>query len=116
MPGCIAFGKSLGELSLYERYGVDLLFFWKAGEFVSSPGKGDLLDASTMLFLLGKASSVSEVLDREFCIREAGEPACVITGYGDVGKAAFHELSGAGHPVHCRGPEEPRHPGGGGER
>jgi Trk K+ transport system NAD-binding subunit len=95
MPGCIAFGKSLGELSLYERYGVDLLFLWKAGEFVSSPAKEDLLDASTMLFLLGKASSVSEVLDREFCIREAGEPACVITGYGDVGKAAFRELSGA---------------------
>lgn len=96
MPGCIAFGKSLGELALYERYGVDLLFLWKAGEFVSSPGKEDLLDTSTMLFLLGKASSVSEVLDREFCVREAGEPACVITGYGDVGKAAFHELSGAG--------------------
>ena len=99
MPGCIAFGKSLGELALYERYGVDLLFLWKAGEFASSPGKEDLLDASTMLFLLGKASSVSEVLDREFCVREVGEPACVITGYGDVGKAAFHELSGAG--IHC---------------
>jgi Trk K+ transport system NAD-binding subunit len=96
MPGCIAFGKSLGELDLYERYGVDLLFLWKAGEFLSSPGKEDLLDASTMLFLLGKASSVSEVLDREFCIREAGEPSAVITGFGDVGKAAYQELTGAG--------------------
>ena len=96
MPGCIAFGKSLGELALYERYGVDLLFLWKAGEFVSSPGKEDLLDASTMLFLLGRASSVSEVLDREFCVREPGEALAVITGYGDLGKAAFQELSGAG--------------------
>ncbi|MDD1659505.1 MAG: NAD-binding protein, partial [Methanomicrobiales archaeon] len=96
MPGCIAFGKSLGELALYERYGVDLLFLWKAGEFVSSPKEEDLLDTSTMLFLLGKASSVSEVLDREFCVREVGEALAVITGYGDVGKAAFQELSGAG--------------------
>jgi voltage-gated potassium channel len=96
MPGCIAFGKSLGELRLYERYGVDLLFLWKAGEFVSSPKKEEFMDASTMLFLLGKASSISEVLDREFCVREVGDAAAVITGYGDVGKAAFHELSGAG--------------------
>ena len=96
MPGCIAFGKTLGDLALYERYGVDLLFLWKAGEFVSSPGKEDLLDASTMLFLLGKASAVSEVLDREFCVGEAGEAAAVIAGYGDVGRAAFQELTGAG--------------------
>jgi Trk K+ transport system NAD-binding subunit len=96
MPGCIAFGKSLGELALYERYGVDLLFLWKAGEFVSSPDRGDQLDASTMLFLLGKASSVSEVLDNEFCVQETGEATAVIAGYGDVGKAAFQELTGAG--------------------
>ena len=96
MPGCIAFGKSLGALRLYERYGVDLLFLWKAGEFVSSPKKEEFMDASTMLFLLGKDSSVSEVLDREFCVREVSDAAAVITGYGDVGKAAFHELSGAG--------------------
>jgi Trk K+ transport system NAD-binding subunit len=96
MPGCIAFGKSLGELGLYERYGVDLLFLWRAGEFVPAPGKEEFLDTSTMLFLLGKASSVSEVLDREFCIREIGEPSCVITGYGDVGRAAYQELTAAG--------------------
>ncbi|MDD1660956.1 MAG: NAD-binding protein, partial [Methanomicrobiales archaeon] len=96
MPGCIAFGKSLGELALFERYGVDLLFLWKAGEFVSSPGGDELLDASTMLFLLGRASSVSDVLDREFCVREAGDATAVIAGYGDVGKAAFQELTGAG--------------------
>jgi Trk K+ transport system NAD-binding subunit len=75
---------------------VDLLFLWKAGEFTASPPKEELLDTSTMLFLLGKASSVSVVLDREFCIRETGEPTAVIAGYGDVGKAVFQELSGAG--------------------
>jgi voltage-gated potassium channel len=96
MRGCIAFGKSLGELGLFERYGVDLLFLWKAGEFIASPGMEEFLDASTMLFLLGKASSVSEVLDREFCIRETGEPTAVIAGYGDVGKAAYAELTAAG--------------------
>jgi Trk K+ transport system NAD-binding subunit len=99
MHGCIAFGKTLGDLGLFERYGVDLLFLWRAGTFLSSPGKEEALDTSTMLFLLGKASAVSEVLDREFCIREAGEPACVIAGYGDVGKAAYLELTNAG--VRC---------------
>ncbi|HMK15717.1 MAG TPA: NAD-binding protein, partial [Methanomicrobiales archaeon] len=96
MRGCMAFGKSLGELAIYERYGVDLLFLWKAGEFLPSPGREELLDSSTMLFLLGKASAVSEVLDREFCIREAGEPSAVIAGYGDVGRAAYQELTAAG--------------------
>jgi Trk K+ transport system NAD-binding subunit len=96
MHGCIAFGKSLGELGLYDRYGVDLLFLWKAGKFLPSPGREDLLDASTMLFLLGRASAVSAVLDREFCIREAGEATAVIAGYGDVGKAAYQELTAVG--------------------
>jgi voltage-gated potassium channel len=99
MRGCIAFGKTIGELALYERYGVDLLFLWKAGVFLPSPGKEEALDTSTMLFLIGKASSVSGVLDREFCIREAGEPTAVIAGYGDVGKAAYHELTTVG--VRC---------------
>jgi Trk K+ transport system NAD-binding subunit len=49
-----------------------------------------------MLFLLGKASAVSEVLDNEFCVREAGEASAVIAGFGDVGKAALRELTGAG--------------------
>jgi voltage-gated potassium channel len=96
MQGCIAFGKSLGELGLFDRYGVDLLFLWKAGAFIPSPGQEELLDTSTMLFLLGKASAVSEVLDREFCIREAGDATAVIAGFGDVGKAAYQELTAAG--------------------
>ena len=53
---------------------------------VSSPGKGDLLDASTMLFLLGKASSVSEVLDREFRITRRESLPASSRGTGTWGR------------------------------
>ncbi|MDD1660672.1 MAG: NAD-binding protein, partial [Methanomicrobiales archaeon] len=91
-----AVGKSLADLALFERYGVDVLFFWKSGEFVAHPRGEDTVDASTMLFVLGKAGSVAEMLQREFASPQVGGALAIIAGFGDVGRAAYHELQMAG--------------------
>jgi Trk K+ transport system NAD-binding subunit len=94
--GSHAAGKSLAELALFERYGVDVLFFWKAGNFVAKPRGEDTVDTSTMLFVLGKAGSVAEMLHREFASPHPKEAIAIIAGFGDVGRAAYHELQMAG--------------------
>ncbi|MDT8358476.1 MAG: NAD-binding protein, partial [Methanomicrobiaceae archaeon] len=96
MEGSHAIGKTLGDLDLFSRFGVDVLFFWKAGEFVPSPKETDTVDPSTMLFLLGRADAIRQVLEEELAPAARGEEIAVIAGYGDVGKAAYRELSQKG--------------------
>ncbi len=96
MEGSPAIGKSLRDLALFERYGIDILFFWKSGEFVFRPSPDDIIDSSTMLFVLGRGSAIAEVLDAEFKPAEGDTALAVIAGYGDVGKAAYRELSVSG--------------------
>jgi len=96
MEGCRCIGRSLGDLDLFGRHGIDVLFFWKAGNFVLHPKDEDILDTSTMLFLLGRAESLAKVLDEEFVAGVAGEDLAIIAGYGDVGKGAFRELAASG--------------------
>jgi voltage-gated potassium channel len=96
MEGCHCIGQSLGELKLFENYGVDVLFFWKSGEFVLHPRETDTLDTSTMLFLLGRADALPKVLEKEFMAVSDGEDIAVIAGYGDVGKASYREFERLG--------------------
>jgi voltage-gated potassium channel len=96
MEGCRCIGQSLGELALFENYGVDVLFFWKSGEFVLEPKETDTLDTSTMLFLLGHADILPQVLEKEFMTVSNGEDIAVIAGYGDVGKASHREFESLG--------------------
>ncbi len=96
MEGCRCIGKSLGDLDLFGRHGIDVLFFWKAGNFVLHPKAEDVLDTSTMLFLLGRAESLGAVLDEEFATGMAGEELAIIAGYGDVGRGSLRELSASG--------------------
>lgn len=98
MEGCRNIGKSLGELDFLNTYGVDVLFFLKEGEFVLHPKDEDIIDSSTVLFLLGKANALSEVLERELKSEYDGDMA-VIAGYGDVGKSAYQELTESG--INC---------------
>ncbi|HDR72295.1 MAG TPA: potassium transporter TrkA [Methanoculleus sp.] len=96
MEGCRCIGKSLGDLDLFGRYGVEVLFFWKAGTFVLHPKEEDVLNTSTMLFLLGRTESLAQVLEEEFAANVTGEELAIIAGYGDVGKGAFRELAASG--------------------
>jgi voltage-gated potassium channel len=50
-PGCLrvqsAAFKSLGELDLFERFGIIVPFLWKAGKFIPDPGDDIVIDNTT---------------------------------------------------------------------
>ena len=100
VPGSSAAGKTLGELKLLEKYGVHVLFLWKSGTFLNRPGCDSVADGTTSLFLFGRADAVAAAVQNEFTDDGGTEALAVIAGFGDVGRAAYHELRAAG--ITCR--------------
>lgn len=96
MAGCRCAGKTLAELSLPERYGIVVLFYWRGGKFYLNPRGIDTIDTSTMLFLLGQSNTLAQVLAEEFITENTGEELAVIAGYGDVGRSAYSDLTDMG--------------------
>ncbi len=96
MPGCRAAGKTLGELSLFQKYGYHPLFLTRLGDFNFFPKESEELDPSTLLFLIGKAESLKDLVDNEFVCTQTEKFLAVIAGFGDVGQAAYQELSHLG--------------------
>jgi len=96
MAGSHVVGKTFADLALPEKYGVSALFFWRKGKFVNFPKGSDRIDASTMLFLLGKGDAVGRVFSEIFEGGREKRDIAVIAGYGDVGRAAYRELTAAG--------------------
>ncbi len=100
VPGSPAEGKTLNELSLLKKYGVHVLFLWKSGTFFTHPDCDSVADTTTSLFLFGRADSLAAAVRAEFKTSGTAETLAVIAGFGDVGKAAYHELQSAG--VTCK--------------
>jgi Trk K+ transport system NAD-binding subunit len=96
LPGSLAAGKTLGELDLFPRYGVDTLLVSSGGHFVLSPGPDVELDTTTMLFLVAPLGVVPELVEREFIPRGDKGALALIAGFGDVGSAAYQELNTLG--------------------
>ncbi|MDK2974019.1 MAG: voltage-gated potassium channel [Methanofollis sp.] len=96
MAGSRLVGKTFAELALPEKYGISVLFFWRKGKFVNFPRGSDRIDASTMLFLLGKGEDVDRAFGEIFRGDREKRDIAVIAGYGDVGRAAYRELTAAG--------------------
>jgi voltage-gated potassium channel len=96
VPGSPATGKTLGELKLFEKYGIHVLFLWKSGAFFTRPGCDNVADTTTSLFLFGRADAIAAAVRSEFKVGGSTETLAVIAGFGDVGKAAYHELKSAG--------------------
>ncbi|MDD1718246.1 MAG: NAD-binding protein, partial [Methanoregulaceae archaeon] len=96
MPGSRAAGKKLRDLALYERYGFEVLFISRNGQFVLRPTGDDLIDTSTRVFLLGRTEGLTEMIQREFAPEITRRPLAVIAGFGDVGQAAYREMTGLG--------------------
>jgi K+ transport systems, NAD-binding component len=91
-----AAGKTLKELSLFSRYGVDVLFLSRLGHFQYNPSGEEVLDTSTMLFLVGNMTMIKEMMEREFLKEECDTTLAIIAGYGDVGSAAYSEFTSLG--------------------
>jgi len=98
MSGCAAVGKSLQELHLFERYGILVLFLWRAGTFIPRPQPTEIVDATSSLFLFGRAGSIADVIHDEFEVGGNARAHAVIAGFGDVGSAAYHEMLASGIP------------------
>ncbi len=96
MPGSRAAGKTLRDLSLYERFGFEVLFISKNGQFNLQPSGDDQLDTSTRVFLLGRTEGLSEMIQNEFAADVSKRPLAVIAGFGDVGQAVYKEMTELG--------------------
>jgi voltage-gated potassium channel len=96
VTGCNADGRNLRELLLFKRYGVYVLCLWKEGTFVSNPHEDIIIDDSTSLFLFGRTEALREILAAEFNTDNRTGARAVIAGFGDVGSAAYRELTSSG--------------------
>ncbi len=96
IQGSPAAGKSLRDLALFERYGFFTLLISRGGHFSLYPSDDDVIDTSTMLFLIGPINRIEELVKAEFMPREGQKEIALIGGFGDVGLSAYHELSNLG--------------------
>ncbi|HVP95608.1 potassium channel family protein [Methanoregula sp.] len=96
MPESKATGKTLGGLDLPGQYGIIVPFLWKAGRFVPRPDPSEVIDATTSLFLFGKADAVRRVVHEELEVSREQIGHAVIAGFGDVGSAVYAEMIASG--------------------
>jgi Trk K+ transport system NAD-binding subunit len=96
--GCRAIGKTIGELRLFERFGILILCLWKAGMFVSHPADKEMIDGTTSLFLFGRAPAIESAIREEFKMDGKAKSHAIIAGFGDVGSAAYQEMIASGTP------------------
>ncbi|MDI9634115.1 MAG: NAD-binding protein [Methanolinea sp.] len=96
LAGSPAAGKRLGDLGLLERFGTECLLVARRGHFTLFPGPGEVLDTSTMLFLLTPTGRIGPMVTELFVPAEEKEFLGVICGFGDVGRSAYRELASLG--------------------
>jgi len=94
--GSRAEGRTLGDLDLYTRFGVVVLFLWKGGIFITNPDPAERVDHGTSLFFFGTADAIIAAIHEEFNPDGHRDSHAVIAGFGDVGMAAYAELMVAG--------------------
>lgn len=93
LRGSNALDRTLEEIGFYENYGVEPLILWRGGEFTLLPRRDAVVDASAMIFLLGRAGDIAVAIERELWVPAEADRHAVIAGFGDVGSAAYHELA-----------------------
>jgi len=100
VPGCPAVGKTLHELDLLRKYGIAPLFLWQSGTFLAEPDPKIAVDDATSVFLFGPADSMATAIRENFTADGNNGSFAIIAGFGDVGKAAYQDLTSTGIP--CR--------------
>ncbi len=94
--GSPAVDRTLAEIGFRPNYGVEPLILWRSGAFTLLPDGDAVIDASAMLFLLGRAGEVAKAIEREIRVEADGDRRAVIAGFGDVGAAAYRDLAARG--------------------
>jgi Trk K+ transport system NAD-binding subunit len=96
MPESKVVGMNLGGVDLPGKYGVAVPFLWKAGRFIPQPDPSETIDATTSLFLFGRADAVRRAVHEELEVDKAQIGHAVIAGFGDVGSSAYAEMIASG--------------------
>lgn len=107
IPGSQAYGKTLQELDLFDRYGFFTLLLLRKGNFRLYPTGEERLDSTTMLFLIGHLNQVEEMVRQEFMPHIRERERALIGGFGDVGLSAYHELTSLG--IECIAIDRKKH-------
>ncbi|MDD1706420.1 MAG: NAD-binding protein, partial [Methanoregulaceae archaeon] len=107
ISGSLAEGKTLRELSLFERYGFYTILLSRGGNFRLYPAGDETVDSTTMLFLVGNLNRVEEMVRKEFMPQVWEREIALIGGFGDVGLSAYHELSSLG--IECIAIDRKKH-------
>ncbi|MGA7628901.1 potassium channel family protein [Methanoregula sp.] len=89
-------GKQIGDLDLYGKYGVIVPFIWKSGRFISLPDTEETIDATTSLFLFGRADAIRRAVHEELEVSREQIGHAVIAGFGDVGSSVYTEMMASG--------------------
>lgn len=96
LEGYTCVGTTIGDLNRTNRFSFEVLSYWKGSEFVVVPRDEDVIDKSTILFMLGTEKAI---LDFRFSELKNGMEKgynAVIAGYGSIGSIAFAELKNEG--------------------
>jgi voltage-gated potassium channel len=93
LRGSPAIDLTLAEIGFYPKYGVEPLILWRGGRFTLLPGEETVVDASAMLFLLGRVEEIADAIEHELWVPGQADRHAVIAGFGDVGSAAYRELA-----------------------
>jgi Trk K+ transport system NAD-binding subunit len=96
LRGSLAVDRTLDEIGFYPRFGVAPLILWRSGAFTLLPPGDAVVDASSMLFLLGRSGDVADAIERELAVPAPDGRRAVIAGFGEVGEAAYRELASRG--------------------
>jgi voltage-gated potassium channel len=94
--GSRAAGKHLRDLDLPGTYGFSTLMISRGGHFRLYPTGEEILDTSTMLFLIGQVDHIEHLVATEFMPGGDQKELAIIGGFGDVGLSAYHELTNLG--------------------
>ncbi len=94
--GAPAVGRTLDEIGFQDRHGVAPVILWRGGRFTILPPGDTVVDAASMLFLLGRPGEVADAIEHELAVPATNDRRAIIAGYGDVGAAACRELASRG--------------------
>jgi len=90
-PASIMIGKSLGELQLRERLGVNVLGVWDRGRF--APASAETQVTPRMVLVLAGTQQQLLTYDETYCIYNVALGPVIIIGGGRVGRAAARALA-----------------------
>jgi len=86
--------RTIGQLRLRERYGIDVLGAWFDGTFQSPIGPEDFVDSNTRLLVSGAPSTIQTLQrDESTTFRSRTQQRVVVIGYGRSGQAAVDVLA-----------------------